>query len=327
MVAKMSTLRKAVSIVGYCVYLFIVIVAFDVFILKKLLNFGYPRSYKEENIWRYPAPYVAFIGKPGVAGHNELGFRGRSFRESDPSDLKVAFFGGSTGYRGKPPIAALVEKKLEQLLRESVFVANYSVEGSNHRQHLHGIIEFLPQFELDLVIFYGGSNETMLSGHHDPRPGYPYNYFYRAETKPFFKLLLEYSAIIGEIDKKLGWVTGLTRLRKEQRPFSADWNKRIVDKYFETLMLANKITNTMESRRFGKAKFLAFYQPYQVPEKFMSGHNDIRSRASVINYVYDASSAYDSLGKEIYRDSIHVNQQAKEIMAAKIATIVANELQ
>jgi len=95
------------------------------------------------------------------------------------------------------------------LLGIVVFMANYSVVSSHHRQHLHGIIEYLPPFEPDVVIFYGGYNETLQSAYYDPRPGYPYNYFYRSETKPFFKLLLENSGIIGEIDIKLKLFTNL----------------------------------------------------------------------------------------------------------------------
>jgi hypothetical protein len=327
LINRVSILEKIKSVAGYSFYLLIIIVVFDVLILNKFLGFGYPRHYEEENIQRFPAPYVAFTGKPNAADHNENGFRGPSFIESKQSDLKIAFFGGSTGYGGNPPIARLMETKLKEILGENVFVANYSVVSSNHRQHLHGIIEFLPQHKPDIVIFYGGYNETIQSARYDPRPGYPYNYFYRAETKPFFKLLLENSAIIGEVDKRLGIFSSIDKLRKEQQPFSESWNDRIVNKYFETLMLASKVTSTIESNRFGKTKFLAFYQPYQVPYTFTSKHKEIKDHIGSIMYTYDASSEYDSLGKEVYRDIVHVNQKAKEIMARKIADIVVKELQ
>jgi hypothetical protein len=206
-------------------------------------------------------------------------------------------------------------------------VANYSVVSSNHRQHLHGIVEFLPQFKPDLVIFYGGYNETLQNAFYDPRPGYPYNYFYRSETSPFAKLLLENSAIIGEIDKRFGVFTGLAKLRKKEQPFSDAWNKRIIDKYFETLALANSVVSMIESNRYGKTKFLAFYQPYQVSKEFLSAHNEIKNRIRTMTYTFDVSSEYDALGKEVYLDIVHVNQHAHEVMGAKIAKIVAKELQ
>lgn len=320
-------LSKAISTVIYFIYLILVIVAFDVLVLHNLLEFGYPRHYRQENIERYPSPYVEFTGKPNTKDHNEYGFRGPSFKESKQNDLKIAFFGGSTGYKGNPPIPNIVKNELEKLTGLSVFVANYSVVSSNHRQHLHGIIEFLPQFKPDLIVFYGGYNETIQSADFDPRPGYPYNYFYRSETSSLLKFLFEHSAIIGELDKRTGLLSGLKKLREEEQPFSNAWNNRIVDKYFETLMLANSVSGTIKSNRFTKSKFIAFYQPYQVPDKFGTAHNKIKDSIKSLNYVFDVSSEYDVLGKEIYRDVVHVNQHANEVMGIKIAKTIVKVLQ
>ena len=270
---------------------------------------------------------MEFTGKPNTNDHNEYGFRGPSFKESKQNDIKIAFFGGSTGYLGNPPIPDIVKKELEKLTGLSVFVANYSVVSSNHRQHLHGIIEFLPQFKPDIVIFYGGYNETLQSASYDPRPGYPYNYFYRAETSALCKLLIDNSAIIGEIDKRIGVLTGYTKLRKEQQPFSDGWNNRMIEKYFETLRLANSVASIIESQRFGKTRFFAFYQPYQVPKELLSANNNIKNKIRSIKYVFDVSSEFDALGKEIYNDIVHVKQPANEVMGAKIAQIIVKELQ
>jgi len=322
---KIVGLSRLVSAVKYIIYLVIIIAAFDVFIFHDYLGYGYPRHFDEENTLRFPAPYVAFTGKPNAKDHNEFGFRGPSFRQAGPDDFKIAFFGGSTGYNGSPPIAQIVERKLEALLGLDVFVANYSVTSSNHRQHLHGIIEFLPQFKPDLVIFYGGYNETIQSAKYDPRPGYPFNYYYRSETRPFFKLLLENSALMGAIDERTGMFSGINKLRAEQQPLSGDWNKRIVDKYFETLKLAKDVTGTIESRHFGNTEFLAFYQPFPIPEEFASAHNSIKNRLDALEYAFNVSSEYDALGKDVYSDYVHVNQQAKEVMGAKIARIVDSQ--
>lgn len=325
-IMRMKILNKMKSIIAYLIYLVITITMFDVFVLHNIFGLGYPHHYEEENIQRFPSPYVEFTGKPNVMDHNEFGFRGDSFVKVPPDVFKIAFWGGSTGYNGSPPIAKILERELAKRLKQSVFVANYSVVSSNHRQHLHGIIEFLPQFKPDLIIFYGGYNETIQSAHYDPRPGYPYNFFYRSETKPFVKLLLRNSAIIGEIDKKIGVFTGMNRLKKEQQPFSQDWNKRIVDKYFETLILANNIADTIESSFFGRTRYMAFYQPYQVPVAFAVAHHEIKERIKTIPYIFDVSSQYDPLGKEVYLDSVHVNQKAKEVMGKKIADIVVEWL-
>ena len=310
----------------YVLFCVAVLASFDVFFLHNVLGLGYPRHYGQENVQRYPAPYVEFTGKPNVKDHNEYGFRGLSFKAANPGDLKIAFFGGSTGYFGNPPIAKIVERELAKMLGQSVFVANYSVVSSNHRQHLHGILEFLPEFRPDLIIFYGGYNEMAGSAYYDPRPGYPYNFFYRAETKTFFKLLLENSAIVGEIDKRFGIITGLKKLKEQQQPFSESWNSRTVDKYFETLALSRNVASTIGSESFGKTKFFAFYQPYQVSEKFRSAHDEIKRRILGTDYVFDVSAAYDALGPGIYLDRVHVKQRANEVMGLKIAEVIFNEI-
>lgn len=88
----MKHLGTAISVISYVLYLVIVIIVFDVVVLHNFLGFGYPRHYEQENIKRYPAPYVEFTGKPNTKDHNEYGFRGHSFKESKPNDLRIAFF-------------------------------------------------------------------------------------------------------------------------------------------------------------------------------------------------------------------------------------------
>jgi hypothetical protein len=301
------------------------LVIIDVVVLKQFYGFGYHRDYKEDNIQRYPAPYVMFTGKPNTEGHNEFGFLGPSLKDAGTNDFTIAFFGGSTGYMGEPPIPTVIGNELNKILNENVFVANYSVVGSNHRQHLHAIVEYLPKFKPDLIIFYGGYNEIISPAYYDPRPGYPYNHFYRAETSPFMKLIIEHSSIIGELDKKLGLFTGIKKLRMTQQPFSDKWNKAIADKYFETIELARSIVKSMDSQNCVKSKFLAFYQPYQVPEEFLSTHANMKQHINALEYAFDVSSEFDTFGKNVYVDIVHVKQEANDLMGKKIAMIVAEE--
>jgi hypothetical protein len=192
----MKGLKKARSFAVFIFYLVIIVLIIDVAVLRNFYGFGYHHDYREDNIQRIPAPYVMFTGKPNALGHNEFGFPGPSLNSAGPDDFIIAFFGGSTGYMGDPPIARVVESELNKILHVKVFVANYSVVSSNHRQHLHAMIEYLPKFKPDLVVFYGGYNETISYAYYDPRPGYPYNFFYREETSPLTKLLIQNSALV-----------------------------------------------------------------------------------------------------------------------------------
>jgi len=229
---------------------------------------------------------------------------------------------------GEPPIPIIVEEQLRKRLDVPVFVANFSVISSNHRQHLHMLVEYLLNRKVDVVIFYGGYNETVQSAYYDPRPGYPFNFFYQEEASPWTKILLEYSAIAGELDRKYrGIISGLSTMRKQHRPFSNEWNARIVDTYFETLALVNGIVSTIDSDYFGKAMLFAFYQPYQVPGEFLSSHQLIRRRIAALPYGYDFSTLYDSLGSKAYTDIVHVSQEANNLMGEAIAEVIKKRVE
>lgn len=321
-------MKKFKSIATYCIFILLVIVLADVYIFKKVMNLGYETHFNQENYQRYPAPYIEFTGKPNESGHNELGFKGSVYTKEeieDISTLKIAFFGGSTGYHGNPPIAELIRQQLMKELNIDVAVMNYSVVSSNHRQHIHMMTEYLQRYSPDLVIFYGGYNETLQTGFYDPRPGYPYNFFYRGELSPLRKLLLEKSALAGEFDKKTSKISKLKALKEKYQPFSENWNKKLISSYFETLEIANKLTQTFASKKF-QSNFFAFYQPYQVLESFQEQHNTIKAKHQKLDYFYDYSNVYDMHVDSAYTDIVHVKQFAREIMADQITNEIILKL-
>lgn len=294
----------------------------------RILDLGdvLPDHYDKQNLQRQAAPYIEFKGAPGKLDHDRHGYRWVP-EVVDPEALSIAFFGGSTGYNGQPPIALLVESLLNEQAGIKVQVANFSVVSSNHRQHLHNILESREIFNPDVVIFYGGYNETVQSGFYDPRPGYPYNYYYRNETSSLGKLLIRYSPTFYMVDKLLtekghGGLTPLAGLRKTERPFSADWNASVVQKYFDTVSLAHETTRAFQSRHCGKTGFLFFYQPYQVPKEFFDSHIAIRERLAGYSYGYDVSDVFSGSGPGIFTDVVHVKQQGREVIAKEITRIL-----
>ena len=319
-------LKKSTKYFCYAIYLLAVAIIFDVVILRYLLGIGYPTHLEQENILRYPTPYVEFNGKPGTNGHNSFGFLGPSLHKASECDLKIAFFAGSTGYNGNPPIPVLLEKKLKEKLGSNVFLGNYSMLSANHRQHLHAMIEYIQGLETDIVIFYGGFNETLQSAYFDPRPGYPYNFFYRGETSPFIKVLMENSALFGELDQRTGIFTGLNKLQEQYQPFSREWNTNITDHYFETLKSARELSGILPSSYFDAPVFIAFYQPYQIPKEFKQAHKSITQRLDTVDYIHDVSSLYDKFGQKVYTDMVHVLQYAREAMAARMADEIAKKM-
>lgn len=323
----MRWLRKVMFWFLYGLFLLLVLAVSDVLLLRGILEYGYPRHWEEDDVVRYPVPYVMFTGKPNTLNYNKYGFPGKMLESASEDDVRVAFFAGSTGVFGDPSIPQVIEDELTRLLGRPVFVANFSVVSSNHRQHLHMMTEHLLDKRVDVVVFYGGYNETIQNAYYDPRPGYPFNFFYRAELSPLRKIVIENSALIGELDRKYhGIFSGLAELRAREKPYSPEWNQKIFNNYFETLDLARRTVGVIDSRLFGKAHFIAFYQPYQVPDEFIPTHEAMRERIATIPYTHDVSTAYDRLGKMVYTDIVHVDQRANDLMGFQIATIIAEEI-
>ena len=300
----------------------LLLIAVDVLFLRPVLGLGYPRYYLQENWQRAPAPYIAFKGKPDVLDHDRWGYR-KAPGSPPAGALRVAFFGGSTGYLGDPPIAALLETELAKIAGRPVAVRNFSVVSSNHRQHLHNVIETHSIFEPDLVIFYGGYNETVQSANYDPRPGYPFNFFFREETSSLVKTLLQYSAIAGLADmaaqRHIGAsMTPIMRLRAIQRPFSDEWNRQIVDEYFETLDYARRVASGFAAPNCGRVRFVAVYQPFAVPDRFKVAHQEIRRRLAERAHGVDLSALLGG-HEDLFVDGVHLKQEGNARIASALA--------
>jgi len=327
------------------VLLFIV----DQFLAFLKPNALYPQHYDISDYHRAPKPYIGFSGKQDVLDHNEFGYRWEIDKGTDNTYFKIAFFGGSTGYAGDPPIATLLENYLKSEFGEQIKVANFSVVSSNHRQHIHNIIESNSLFKPDLIVFYGGYNETAQHAFYDPRPGYPYNFYYRDETSHWRKLLLERSPtanLLNRVGTKTGLfdLTPLSKLREdidleaangrrklglftqvEEPVYSEAWKTEVLKTYFETLSYANVLANALGSSRCSEHfKFRAFYQPYQIPDNLKSLDSEIRRDLRAVSYIYDVSDAF--VGRDdVYTDIVHVTQEGNEIMAQKMFNLLKAE--
>ncbi len=305
---------------GFICLWIICFVLIDVVICRQFLNLGHPRDFDIYKSKRPPVPYAEFTSEKLL---EETSFDKTKFWENKNS-LKVAFFAGSTGMR-------LEQKKfsehLTKLFNEEVELVNFSMYSGNHSQHLHLLLEILHNDVPDIVIFYGGYNETITQGNYDPRPGFPYSYYYRGELSPLKRVLLEKSALFGALEWKYGLISHINHLRNEYKPFSPEWNKTIENKYFEKLELVKRVTESLPSKRYGKTKFIAFYQPYRsdLHSEFYDYHKNIRNRIQEIDYIIDLHDLYEKLGNSVYYDDCHVNSIANNLLIETISEKVANK--
>ena len=324
--------------IPYLLYLVTSLIVIDLIIPHKI----YKNKYLGIGLNEYyqPDPYIGFKGKPdllmsqnkttnGMGFRGDEGFNADSFDSAQESKYIIAFFGGSTGFLGSPSIAGALKEKLvdKGFKNGNIFVSNFSVISSNHNQHLHMIVKYLINKNVDLVIFYGGYNETIQTAYYDPRPGYPYNYFYTYNTSHIKKMIIENSFIISTLFNNIGIHKILleqNKLELGEIVFSENWNKKIIDNYFNTLHKANILIKSSGGSFNKKAKFLAIYQPYQVPDEFQQAHGKIKSKIENTDYIYDLSGNYDNI-KNPYTDIVHVTQEARDHMAQSISNIILNE--
>ena len=293
------------------------IILFDIFL--KFMGFGYPSHYEQENILRYPSPGDNFSGKPNSADHNKYGFRGTF--EQDESSFSIAMFGGSTGYYGNPSIIETVKSRLEDRgLQVNVF--NFSSLSSNHTQHLHRLLKYYDKFNLDIVIFYGGGNETVQYASYDPRPGYPYNFFFRNDLSPIRQSLIRYSSILGELDKLTGFISKKKVLDKNIKV--QGWEESIIEKYWRDLSTAHVITSSAIKPNICKNSiFISITQPANVSiDEHKKLWDLLKVSMSLKNYDWDHYNFTKYEDVVEFDDAIHLKQTSRNLMGNKISDVV-----
>ena len=279
----------------------------------------------QSNILRKPHPYSMFKGAPNEADHNHLGYRIHG--TVDKKTINIALFGGSTGYLGTPPIIHLVTHELNASKKRPAYSPlNFSIVSSNHNQHVHALVENYTKYPIDIIIFYGGYNETLQTAFYDTRPGFPYNFRVRNEMSPEEMLLRKHLALYLLIDRIFE--------RTSLKPFTDSWSLAIVENYRQTIETARLLSKSLATGRCRKS-FLFIYQPYQMSQKFgipISYHDNVHKKLK--DYTISASDGIDiseSLHEDspYYTDIVHLTQEGNQFIAREIlgSSIFRNAIQ
>ncbi len=268
----------------------------------------------QQNSQRYPHPYSMFKGMPNVLDHNDLGYK--ILDPIEKKTINIAFFGGSTGYNGKPPLVNLLTLKLNNELGYKKYSPiNFSVVSSNHNQHIHSLLEDYDKYPIDLVVFYGGYNETLQTAFYDPRPGYPYNFDMRNQLSPELMLLRKHFALYGVFNR-------IFPSELHKKVWTKKWSREIVDNYSITINKARRLSKTLTTGRCEKS-FLFIYQPFQmdkengVPPSFIKRvHVPLSKLANQSKDGIDLSRELKD--SEMYIDIAHVSQEGREVLSDAI---------
>ncbi len=299
-------------------FLFFIIISID--IILKFIGIGLNKHWFNETNIRYKSPYDMFSNRPNHNDHNKFGFRGPVLKkEISENILTIAFLGGSTGYTGTPPIPNLLSDNLKKQGVENI-VYNFSSNSSNHNQHIHRLIKFL-NYKYDAVIFYGGNNETIQYLQYEYRKSYPYNYFMVNEISEFKAFFLKHSSIIGTLENRTGFITGINKKAKFINENFDSWSDDIVINYIETIDKAKLIfQNSLKTNKCNKLIFIPILQPvnpitYNEKKLWNKLKTKISTRKDFINY----SDMYTDI---TFFDNVHVNQASR----VKIANKMSNDI-
>ena len=297
----------------FYIFLFIVLIDYLAF----FANYGYKKN--EEKSYRYIFPYDWERGEPKKLDHNEYGFRGKPpdiIRNNH--EIIIGFFGGSTGYQGNPTIAELVSNELNKNKFKNNII-NFSSISSNHNQHVHRLLEF-SEYKYDIIIFYGGGNETIQHFYYDPRRGYPFNFYLHDSNSNYLKnVFIKYSNFIGELDKIFNLNSKINPKTSNIKDFEL-WAKEIKSNYFKTIQKSKDMTEKIiKPNKCERTFFIPIFQPLKPRNKRTKELvKNIRTELKN-NYIYDFSNLDEKLK---FTDIIHIDQKSKELVANEITLLI-----
>lgn len=325
-VYKIYSSKKFLTVIKTFFLFILIFGSIDIFF--SILGFGNLFKNNEHLIRRYPSPYDMFAPKPNVRAHNSFGFKGKEFvKFNDGVTVTIAFFGGSTGYNGAPPI---INRVGDLLSKKNInnFTYNFSSTSSNHTQHLHRLIKFL-DYNFDIIIFYGGGNETEGYYLYDPRAGYPYNFYYKelVDTNFLIYSLIRYSSFFGELESRTGLLSGLFKIKKVYQGNYDEWEKNIVNQYIKDVTIAKNISEKLiKSNYCKKTNFISIFQPLNfIDNKEVNLTSLIKNKMNNEDFFLDYSSLKNKV--EFLNENtnrIHITNDSKQIIASNMIEDIVN---
>lgn len=311
-------------------------------------------------IIRQPKPYVMFGGAQNGSLRNSeelnnLGYRGKTpLVPKEPNEFRIFMLGGSTVFRGNPPLPAMLEEEFRKNDKGNVKVYNFGVVSAVSSMELSRIVFEISELQPDLIVMYNGANDILHPYTWDPRPGYPFNFIVYennpllesdVRSYPTFNLFL-YGSNLARSFFPHHFVRSFVPLKEERQKVnwgSNGWRNEIAGKYITNLAKARKI-----SHAFG-ARFIAFFQPMvyykdslSIKEKTHRWDENLKDhciciRSQILAQVklcttgsdlilIDLSDIYDDTPTKVFIDEAHTLQESKDVITKAIYEHIFNNV-
>lgn len=295
-------------------------------------------------------------GSPTQIRLNGLGLRiERPFERAKPAgEFRVLMLGGSTVFEGFP-LAKSIAGRLEALAaadgHTGVKVYNCGVVGYNSAQELALLVHALADYAPDLVIVYDGGNDVTSPYLYDPRPGYPLNYLvvesgYQAVEKRLRpdRLFALAAANVGVVralfrTQLVQHLVPLAGLRREAGYGTPAWREAALDAYganldklcrlsggfgfklavfLQPLVFTKPVLDESELKYAGPPAFAEHVRAqYPGARRRVADLKRRREKRGAVS-VEDLSGVFDGRKDPAFRDFIHLNDAAKDLVARRI---------
>ncbi|MGH1573381.1 SGNH/GDSL hydrolase family protein [Methylobacterium sp. P31] len=310
---------------------------------------------------RFPAPYVAFAGRPSsqIFDHgwhyDDLGYRNdvavgpRGTAET----ARVFIAGDSTmvdGVTTGDTVPGRVQMNLRQTLGNGAYVYNFGAISSCLNQAIMLITTKLIDFEPDAIVIIGGGTDTFQPWTFDPRPGNPYNMFAVEAIYDDLFSQGQHARSLTRLDQEAIQDLIFSRLRNLRlvtRWKDPAWEWEVVRKFELAVdrlgrlakgigvpvhfilqpMVVRKSSPTENERSFASRDFLEYLDRQYERLKVVIGDYNKKFGQRDFFQINDLSDVFLNQKDQIFTDIVHYNDIGRQMMADAIASCIRHSVQ
>lgn len=308
---------------------------------------------------RFPAPYVAFAGRPSsqIFDHgwhyDALGYRNdvAAGPRSKDETLRVFIVGDSTlvdGLTNDDTVPGRVQTLLRQKFGIGACVYNFGAISSCLNQSIMLSTMKLIDLDPDVIVIIGGGTDTFQPWTFDPRPGNPYN---------MFALEAIYDDLFSQ-DQRQGALSSLSRESVQDLIFARLRNLRLITRWkdpawewevvrkFELAvdrlgrlskgiaipvhfilqpMVVRKSSPTESEKSFASEEFLNYLDRQYERLKTVISEYEGKYGSRDFFSIHDLSDAFMKIGEQIFTDIVHYNDAGRQIMGSSIFGLIRKD--